>query len=157
MRAVLGLVGLMALVQGGASLAQTRHYDVTVRPAASQDRGFQKITVSKAVIGDAQIVLWGGAAIDPDCSAHPGSTLTVVQPPSHGAVKVVDEPMYVAFPPQNPRSACNSRQVTGHKAYYTANPGYSGHDKVVLEGSSEDGHIRHVTVDVDVRKSAASG
>jgi hypothetical protein len=28
----------------------------------------QKIRISKAAIGSSQIVLWGGAAIDPDCS-----------------------------------------------------------------------------------------
>jgi len=100
-------------------------------------------------------VIWGGAAIDPDCSPHPGSTLTIVAPPAHGAVKVVEEPIYVAFPPGNPRSACNSKKVPGRHVYYTASPGYAGHDRVILEGSSEDGHVRHVTIDVNVLKGAS--
>ncbi len=136
------VAGAGALAFCVAAVAQT------ARPA------YQKISVSKAAIGSARIVIWGGAAIDPDCSPHPGSTLTVVEPPAHGQVKVVEEPVYVAFPPGNPRSACNARKVPGRHVYYTASPGYAGHDKVVLEGASDDGHVRHVTIDVDVRKAA---
>jgi hypothetical protein len=44
--------------------------------------------------------------------------------------------------------------VPGRQVYYTAAPGFSGHDRVVLEGTSDDGTMRHVTVDVDVRKAA---
>ncbi|MDB5436599.1 MAG: hypothetical protein JWR47_2856, partial [Phenylobacterium sp.] len=40
------------------------------------------------------------------------------------------------------------------QAYYTANPGYVGRDRVVLEGATEDGTMRQVTIDVDVRKAA---
>jgi hypothetical protein len=77
----------------------------------------------------------------------------VLEAPTHGAVKVVEEGIYVAFPPGNPRSACNNRKVPGRKVYYTANDGYSGRDKVVLEGASEDGHVRHVIIDVHVLKA----
>lgn len=128
---------------------------VTVRPAAHEAGGIQKINVSRAAVGSSQIVIWGGAAIDPDCSAHPGSTLTVVAPPAHGEIRVVEEPIYVAFPPGNPRSVCNSKKVPGRQVYYTAAPGYAGHDRVILEGASADGHVRHVTVDVKVLKAAA--
>ena len=151
---VIVMGGLVSLTLFGAAAAQERGYEVTVRPAASSNQAFQKINISRAAIGSTQIVIWGGAAIDPDCSPHPGSTLTIVAPPAHGAVEVVEEPIYVAFPPGNPRSACNARKVPGRHVYYTANPGYAGHDKVVLEGSSEDGHVRHVTIDVDVRKGS---
>jgi hypothetical protein len=151
---MLAAAGLGAIALCGAAAAQTRHYEVTVAPSAQSAKGFQKVSISKAAIGSAQIVIWGGAAIDPDCSPHPGSTLAVVQPPAHGSVKVVEEGVYVAFPAGNPRSACNGRKVPGRKVYYTAAEGYAGHDKVVLEGASEDGHVRHVTVDVDVRKAA---
>jgi hypothetical protein len=150
---VLVAAGLTALVLGGVATAQQRQYLVTVNPASQPNKGYQKISVSRAAIGNAQIVIWGGAAIDPDCSAHPGSTLTVLEQPSHGEVKVVEEPMFIAFPASNPRSACNSQKVPGRKVYYTANAGYSGHDKVVLEGASEDGHVRRVTIDVNVRKA----
>jgi hypothetical protein len=146
--------GLAVLAVCGSAAAQERQYTVTVRPAAHVANGVQKIKLSKAAVGSSQIVIWGGAAIDPDCSPHPGSTLAVVTPPAHGEVKVVEEPIYVAFPPGNPRSACNSKKVPGRHVYYTASPGYSGHDRVVLEGSSEDGSVRHVTIDVNVLKGA---
>jgi hypothetical protein len=137
----------------GLAMAEER-FDVTVRRVNSHPDAVQKIKVSKAAIGSSQIIIWGGAAIDPDCSEHPGYTLNVVEPPAHGEVKVVAEPIYLAFPRANPRSACNSRKVPGRQAYYTAAPGFSGHDRVVLEGVTEDGTMRHVTVNVDVRKAA---
>jgi len=155
MRAMMfGAVGLGAMVLCGAAVAQERHYVVSVAPVGQQAKGYQKISVSKAAIGSAQIVIWGGAGIDPDCSPHPGATLAVVQAPAHGAVRVSEEPVYVAFPPGNPRSVCNGRKTPGRKVYYTAAEGYAGHDRVVLEGGSDDGHVRHVTVDIDVRKPA---
>jgi hypothetical protein len=148
------LVGLAALALSSSATAQERHYEVTVRRVNNHIDGVQKIRMSKVAMGGSQIVLWGGASIDPDCSEHPGYTLSVVEPPSHGEVKVVAEPLYIAFPPNNPRSACNTHKVPGRRAYYTANTGFSGHDRVVLEGMTEDGTLRHVTVDVDVRKPA---
>ena len=151
---MLAIGGLSALVLCGVAGAQQRQYLVTVTPGGQQDKAYQKINVSKAAIGSSQIVIWGGAAIDPDCSQHPGATLTVLEQPTHGAVRVVEEPVYVTFPPGNPRAVCNNRKVPGRHVYYTANAGYTGHDKVVLEGASEDGHVRHVTIDVDVRKGA---
>jgi hypothetical protein len=149
------LSSFVALSQAPTASAQDRHYDVTVHPASSHPDAVQKIRVSKATTGSAKIVIWGGAAIDPDCSEHPGYTLSVVRPPEHGEVTVVQEGVYMAFPPGNPRSACNSHKVPGRRAYYTANPGFSGHDRVVLEGVTEDGTMRDVTVDVEVRKAAA--
>ena len=148
------LTGLAALSLSAAAAAQERHYDVTVRQVSSHHDAVQKIRVSKAAIGSSRIVIWSGASVDPDCTEHPGYTLSVVEPPAHGEVKVVAEPVYMAFPPNNPRAACNSRKVPARQAYYTANPGYAGRDRVVLEGVTEDGTMRHVTIDVDVRKAA---
>ena len=148
------VVGLAGLALSSAAVAQDR-YEVTVKRESSHPGAVQKIRVSKAAIGSSRIVIWGGASIDPDCSEHPGYSLSVVEPPAHGEVKVVAEPIYMAFPRDNPRAACNSRKVPGRQAYYTASPGFSGHDRVVLEGVTEDGTMRHVTIDVDVRKAAA--
>jgi hypothetical protein len=152
MRGTFLLVTAAALAVAGLAVAQER-FDVTVKRVSSHPSAEQKIKVSKAAIGSSRIIIWGGAAIDPDCSEHPGYSLNVVQPPSHGDVKVVAEPIYLAFPAGNPRAACNAHKVPGRQAYYTAAPGFSGHDRVVLEGITEDGTMRHVTVDVDVRKA----
>jgi hypothetical protein len=138
-------------VAGGASAVQPNRYVVTVSPAASAS-GYQKLSVSKAAIGGAPIRVWANTAIDPDCSAHtPGATLTIVQPPAHGAAVVKDEPYFAAFPAANPRSACNDRKVAGNQAFYTAQAGYRGHDRLVLQGSSPDGVVRRVAVDITVR------
>jgi len=149
------LVGVAGLALSCAAIAQERRFDVVVRPGDARHDAVHKIRVSKVAFGGSRIIVWSGASIDPDCSEHPGYTLSVVEPPSHGEVNVVAEPMYLAFPPNNPRSACNRRKVPAKQAYYTASPGYSGHDRLVLEGMTEDGTLRHVTVDVDVRKGAA--
>jgi hypothetical protein len=147
------VVGLAGLALSCAAVAQER-FDVTVKRENSHPDAIQKIKVAKAVIGSSKIVIWGGASIDPDCAERPGYSLNVVQPPEHGEVKVVAEAIYIAFPQGNPRAVCNSRKVPGRQVYYTAAPGFSGHDRVVLEGASDDGTMRHVTVDVDVRKAA---
>jgi hypothetical protein len=152
--AIVVLTGLVALTLGAAAAAQESRFEVTVRPVSSHPDAVQKIRVSKAVNGSSRIVIWGGASIDPDCAEHPGYTLSVVEPPAHGEVKVVAEPIYMAFPLNNPRAVCNHRKVPARQAYYTANPGYAGRDRVVLEGATEDGTMRHVTIDVDVRKAA---
>ena len=148
------LVGLVGLSLSCAAVAQER-YEFTVKRESAHHDAIQKIKVSKAVIGSSKIVIWGGASIDPDCAERPGYSLNVVQPPEHGEVKVVAEAIYIAFPQGNPRAVCNSRKVPGRQAYYTAAPGFTGHDRVVLEGASDDGTMRHVTIDVDVRKAGA--
>lgn len=150
LRAVV-VLGLGAAALAGAAYAQTRHYEVTVAPAARQ-RGYETVTASLAAVGSAQIRIWANAEIDPDCTAHsPGPTLTILEPPAHGTATVSDDPFFMAFPPANPRSACNDRKVPGHQAFYTAEAGYRGHDKVVLQGSSSSGRVRRIVANIDVR------
>ncbi|HKR89980.1 MAG TPA: hypothetical protein VJS38_17570 [Phenylobacterium sp.] len=144
-------VAAALLVAGGPAWAQSRAYVVTVAPAP-QVRGFDKLHISKAALGGAEISLWSNTAIDPDCTEHaPGATLRIVEAPAHGTARISDDPLYLAFPPGNPRSACNDRKIPGHEAFYSAAAGYTGHDKVVLEGSSPGGRVRRITVDILVR------
>lgn len=146
---VLACVAGLAVVAGAS--AQPGRYQVTVSPAAPTS-GYQKLSIAKAVVGSTPIRVWANTAIDPDCSVHaPGATLTILEPPAHGAAVVRDEPYFAAFPPANPRSACNSRKVPGHQAFYTATAGYAGHDRMVLQGSSPDGAVRRIAVDITVR------
>jgi hypothetical protein len=148
----LGLIaGAAAVALAGAAAAQSQSYIVTVDPV-HKPRGFEKVRVSKAALGTAEIRLWANTAINPDCSAQAaGATLTIVRPPEHGVARISDDPFYFAFPPGNPRSACNDRKVPGHQAFYAANPAFAGHDRVVLQGSSPDGRVREITVDIEVR------
>ena len=139
------------LVMAAGASAQPRRYLVAVSPVPPAS-GYQKLRVDKAVIGSTPIRVWANTAIDPDCSVHaPGATLTILEPPRHGAAVVRDEPYFAAFPPANPRSACNDRKVPGHQAFYTAAAGYAGHDRMVLQGSGPDGAVRRIAVDITVR------
>ena len=120
--------------------------------AGDKAQGFEKLRISKAALGAAEISLWTNAAIDPDCTEHsPGATLKIVEPPAHGSARISDDALFLAYPPGNARSACNSRKIPGHAAFYTAQAGYTGRDKVVLEGSSPGGQVRRITVDILVR------
>lgn len=148
---ILACAAGLAIGAGAAIAAQPKQYVVTVKPAGHPS-GYEKLNVAKAVVGSAPIRVWANTAIDPDCSAHvPGAELTILQPPSHGTAVVKDEPYFAAFPPANPRSGCNNRKVPGHQAFYTAVSGYTGHDHMVLQGSSPDGAVRRIAVDITVR------
>ncbi|SFI86125.1 hypothetical protein [Caulobacter sp. UNC279MFTsu5.1] len=134
-----------------AASAQPSRYVVTVKPVAPA-AGYQKLSIAKAVVGSNPIRVWANTAIDPDCSVHePGASLTILEPPAHGTAVIKDDPYFAAFPPGNPRAACNSRKVPGHQAFYTAASGYAGHDRMVLQGSSPDGAVRRIAVDITVR------
>lgn len=139
------------LVVGSGALAQSSRYVVTVHSAASAT-GYTKVNVARAAIGGTPIRIWANTAIDPDCSVHaPGAALTILEQPRHGAAEIRDEPYFAAFPSANPRSACNDRKVPGHQAFYTAASGFKGHDRMVLQGSSPDGLVRRIAVDITVR------
>jgi len=134
-----------------AAAAQAESYVVSVR-RADPPKGFQKLRISKAVVGGSEIRVWANAAINPDCTAiEPGPALRILSGPEHGIARLSDDPLYLAFPPANPRSSCNQQKIPAHAAYYVANAGYTGHDKVVLQGSSPEGRVREITVDIDVR------
>ena len=147
---VSGLAVLVGLACATSASAQIRHYEVTVSPQSSPE-GYGKISIDKAAIGATTIRLWQNTSVEPDCSPHGQTTLTVVHPPEHGKVVIDDQPFFYVFPPQSARAACNTQKVPGHRAFYTADQGYSGHDKVVLEGAQPDGYVRRITVNILVR------
>lgn len=149
-RILLPLAMACGFVLAGAALAQSGDFRVTIEPL-ERPKGFDKIKVSKAAVGAAEILLWQNTAINPDCSAAPPPTLTVLEPPAHGSVRISDEPFFFTFPTNNPRSACNRQRVPGHQAFYTADAGYAGHDKLVLQGAQATGSVRRIMVDIDVR------
>jgi hypothetical protein len=145
------ILAAAVLALGGMASAQSQSYVVTVHPAR-KTQGLDRVHIQKAAIGSTEIRLWANATIDPSCNATiPAATLAVIKQPEHGSVRISDDPLYMAYPPNNPRSACNKQKVPGHQALYAANAGYHGHDHVELEGSSPDGLVRDVWVDIDVR------
>jgi hypothetical protein len=139
------------LLAGSASVATATDFYVSVRPASPQE-GYGKIEVSKAALGSNPIRLWQNTSIDPDCAPTGRVTLTVIKPPEHGQVQISTEPFFYAFPKAKPRSACNDKKVMGNRAFYTAASGYIGPDHVVLQGSSSEGIVRRIAIDIDVRQ-----
>ena len=151
MKAAIIVVIASGTILAATASAQEHRYIVTVAPGA-REHGFEKVHISKATVGTSPIVVWGNTAINPDCSAQtPGATLAVLSPPKHGQALIDDEPAYIGFPQANPRSACNDRKVPAHRAFYTASAGFTGHDHLVLRGTSPEGGVREISVDVDVR------
>jgi hypothetical protein len=143
---------LAALAVAGASAAAAEGRDPIIDGLSRQPPGFETAHLSKATIGTAEIMLLGSAAINPDCTASgPIRPMLVRQAPAHGAVRLAKGMFFVPYPPENPRSICNRRRLPGQRAYYVAESGFTGHDAVVLEQSTFDGHVRQVTVDVEVR------
>jgi hypothetical protein len=150
MAARIGLLGALVLAGAGDALAQPS--DPVVDSLSREPPGFGTVHLSKATIGTAEIILLSHAALEPDCTAsEPRRPLTVVEPPSHGVVRLANEMLFIRWPADNLRAACNRRKVPGDRAYYMAEPGFRGHDVVVLQQATNDGHVREITVDIEVR------
>ncbi len=113
--------------------------------------GYEITQVSKATLGTNTILLWHNTSIEPDCSPHGKPTLTVLQPPEHGQAVIDSEPFYYPFPTNDPRAGCNKVKVPGNQAFYTASPGFVGHDHLVLQGFQSSGQVRRIEVEIDVR------
>jgi len=141
---------LAACLFATGAFGQTEHYEVTIQPQ-SKTEGFAKISIDKAAIGSAQIRLWQNTSVEPDCSPRGQPTLTVIRQPEHGKVVIDDAPFFYVFAPGSGREACSQHKVLGHRAFYTAEAGYTGNDKVVLQGSQPDGYVRQITVNISVR------
>ncbi len=150
MRHAVIAASVVIALSASLAAAQTTHYAVTVT-RANKTEGYGKISIDKAAIGSAPIRLWQNTSIEPDCSPKGETTLTVVHPPEHGVVQISEEPFFYIWPVTSPLAACNQTKVAGHRAFYTATAGYSGNDKVVLEGSQPDGYVRRITVNISVR------
>jgi hypothetical protein len=146
------LLTTLALASSAAAAAAPEGRDPIINALTREPPGFETAHMSKATNGSDEIMLLGSAAVNPDCtrSSH-RRPMIVRQAPEHGQVKVVVGMFFVPFSPPNPRAACNRRRLPAQQAYYTAEPGFTGHDAVVLEQATFDGHVRQVTIDVDVR------
>ena len=140
-----------AFVILSSSAVAEQQYVVTVKPIDAP-KGFQKVKISKATIGQQEIKLWRNYAINPDCTeVTPSPTLSVVEQPAHGTARISNDPSYPDFPLSNVRAACNAKKIPMRQAFYQAEAGFTGHDRLVLEGSLPAGVVRRITVSIDVR------
>ena len=135
------------LMSAANGVAQTY---VVHRIGQSSSKGYDDIHVSKAASPGQQIKIWWATLINPDCSAAGTITTEILSPPRHGQAEISSEPLYPNFIAPNPRSACNVRKVPGRQAFYTAEPDFHGHDKVVIRSATSEGRVRRIIVDIDV-------
>ena len=129
--AVAGCQQTGAVVTGnGSTLARTGA--ITVLHGATQKLGFY-------------------ASINPDCSSLGLPVGRVVTPPAHGEIRIVHEEGFAYFPPNNPRSRCNTQRVPGIRVIYQAAPDYRGPDAYAVEIFHVNGVLFRNAINVDVQ------
>lgn len=143
-------VGLLSLFLFGALPAAAQTY-VVHRVGGASAHGFDEVRLSKAALAGQQVRVWWAMMLNPDCSAAGTMTTRVVEPPRHGQVAISDDPFFPGFVEPNPRAACDAKKAPGKQAFYTAEPDFHGHDRLVLENATSEGRIRRIAIDVEVR------
>ncbi len=108
-------------------------------------------SLDKTVLAGRPAQLWGDTSLGRDCTPSGETALEVVKPGNHGVTAIRDGELYAVYPEGAERAYCSGRLVTGVLAIYTAQVGYSGPDQVVLRGTTADGEVREVTVDITVK------
>jgi hypothetical protein len=111
-------------------------------------------SLDKTVEAGRAAVLWGDTSLGADCTPVGDTQLEVTTPPAHGKTVVRDGTLYAMYPPGAERAYCSGRLVTGVLAVYTAESGYVGADQVVLRGTTAQGEVREVTVNITVTAAA---
>lgn len=134
----------MPAVAGGQTYVVRRLNDGGIK-------GYADIHVSRAAMSGEKIRIWFATLTNPDCSSAGTMTAQIITPPHHGHVDISTEKVYPNFVAPNPRVICDTRKVDGVQAFYTADAGYHGHDKIVLQNATSEGRVRRVIIDVDVR------
>jgi hypothetical protein len=114
-------------------------------------KGYADVHLSRAVMPGQKARVWFATLTNPDCSSAGTMTTQVVDIPSHGHIDISTEKVFPNFVAPNPRVICDRQKVDGVQAFYTADPGFHGHDRVVLENATSEGRIRRFRIDLDVR------
>jgi hypothetical protein len=122
-----------------------------VRRVGATQKGYDDLHISKAAVPGQQVRIWIAMLLNPDCSEGGTMTTQVVEQPHHGQVSVSDEPFFPNYVEPNPRASCDAHKVPGKQAFYIAEAGFHGHDKVILKNATSEGRIRRIIVDIDVQ------
>lgn len=141
------LAAVLAL--GGSTVLGAQTY--VVHRLAPNPEGYGQVRIEKAALPGQEVRVWWAMTLNPDCTPGAAMTAQIVQPPRHGTARLSDDPFYPNFVAPNPRAACDAKPAPGKQAFYTAEAGFHGHDKFVLQNATSEGRIRKITVDVDVR------
>ena len=148
MRALVFAVMLLG-VSPAAGLAAA---DVTVRVLPPQPpKGFEQDHISKAALPGQEIRVWAAQSLEPDCTEHGSMQTDVLEAPKHGQARVSQDPFYSNFPENNVRFQCNTKKSPGKQVFYTSDPSFHGHDKLVFQNATSEGRVRKWIVDIDVR------
>ncbi len=145
MRRVLHPAFLLAALSPLTAAAQTY---VVHRLRAGPAPGEATVHLNRAALAGQTIRIWAATLTNPDCTAAGTMTTQVLDEPRHGEVSLSDEPFFPSFTAPNPRAVCDTRKVPGRQAFYTAAPGFHGHEKVELRNSTSDWIIRKVVIDI---------
>jgi hypothetical protein len=78
----------------------------------------------------------------------------VVTPPAHGEIRIVHEEGFAYFPPNNPRSRCDTQRVPGIRVIYQDAPDYRGPDACAVEIFHVNGVLFRNAINVDVQQEA---
>lgn len=136
-----------ALSAPAAILAQT----YIVQPVRTGPvKGSADVHLSKAALAGHEVRVWASSLLNADCTPAGTMETAIVDQPRHGKVTISDEPFYPNFAEPNPRVVCDARKAPGKQAFYTSDPDFHGHDKIVLQNATSEGRMRRVTIDVMV-------
>lgn len=114
-------------------------------------KGYHDLRLSRAALAGEKVRVWFATLTNPDCSPAGTMTTQIVTPPQHGHADISTDKVYPNFVAPNPRVICDKQKVDGVQAFYTADAGFHGHDKLVLQNATSEGRVRRVLVDIDVR------
>ncbi|MCI4591014.1 hypothetical protein MOK15_13050 [Sphingobium sp. BYY-5] len=118
---------------------------------STSPKGYDDVHISKAAIAGQQVRIWWATLLNPDCTAAGTMTTQILDQPRHGQVRISDDLFYPNFVQPNPRASCDRQKSPGKQAFYTADAGFHGHDKLVINNATSEGRIRRIIVDIDVR------
>lgn len=72
-------------------------------------------------------------SLNPDCSGTGDIDARIIKQPQNGAVEVEPGTGFANYAQNNPRVACNTKQVQGIRVKYTSKDGYIGKDTFDVE------------------------
>ncbi|MGO4715019.1 hypothetical protein [Bradyrhizobium sp. 2TAF24] len=106
---------------------------------------------SKVAASGATIRLYRASSTNPDCSTAGEPIVRLTQSPQHGRIRLARTRVYINFPPNNLRSACNRSGVRGVLVSYVSQRGYTGPDSAAIDVFYPSGNVRQASFDIAVR------
>lgn len=108
-------------------------------------------TVTKTALAGQTLRIDFTASVNPDCTVRGIPTVRILAQPAHGTAVISETEDYTAYPPINPRYACNKTKSRGAKLEYTPAPGYAGADYLSFEVISAEGTDKTFNTQIAVK------